>query len=324
MSNRHLILSALLLLFLVAFYWFRQDAYHSLEPVAARQTLWRELEPDQVREIRAYLGSEAGKLVLRKEGDSWNIASYFGAPADGAKVRFFLNSLAEMKGDLRAEQRDLFPTFRLEEGKALVVEVRRGERSQKVDTLLVGKKAPEGVGCFVRFKGHTQVFLADQNLLVPFGFYGGAIKTPEPTSWVDLDLVHPDRDSWARVELVQPKESMVLEKTASDEKGGSRPSSWVWKSGGTEPAAEADVETVVMNLERLRALRILEPSQTDGNGDGGPTHGIRITLDNGEVLQYLLTPPEKGRGARVTTPGGHVYEISEKSFAEIYSPEDAE
>jgi hypothetical protein len=198
-------------------------------------------------------------------------------------------------------------------------------------TLLVGKRGPEGMGCFVRTEGSSEVFLAHKNLLATFGIFGKETETPEPKPWADLEIIRSSKDTWSRLEIVQPEISAVFAREeerpdsatdeASSEAGERGGSAGVWvQREPTEPELETkQIQAALDALERLRGTTVVDPTLLESYGLADAAYRAIATLEDGKTLQLLVSRPQEDGPIYAKLDGNpQVFEITEASLRNIF------
>ena len=89
------------------------------------QVGWVRLVPDALKAqsisgVDMYQGMLPDQVLsLRRQGDGWQVATYFNAPVRPSRIESLLEQVVSLEGELRADRDDLVREFDLEEEQAL-------------------------------------------------------------------------------------------------------------------------------------------------------------------------------------------------------------
>ena len=126
-------------------------------------------------------------LSLRREGEVWVLVSDFKKPAKEAVVEGLLDTLAELKGEPRAQGKKHLSRFKLTEEEALHLVLKQG--GKELAHFLVGKRGPQWESTFVRREGEEVVYLVPVNLLAKLEVWDENPKLPDEKALIDLQVL---------------------------------------------------------------------------------------------------------------------------------------
>lgn len=331
MKNKYLILFACLLIGLVAVYIMQKRSSRITVVETGIERLLPEQNVGKVKEIRVYLDEQQPRLILKRTDKSWSLPNYFDTPANDQKIESFLKDIENLQGEKRASIKNVFSTFALDDDKALTLEF-LGKDGEPLFVLLAGKQGPMGSGCFVRFKDKADVYLADKNLLAHFGIFGDERKAPEPKLWADLQVIKSPKDTWSKVELVQPGSVVTFAKEKKEAKGDGEPKSsnagnqstisavWVQEQPESPKLQEGQIQVTLNALKNLQATQLIDPTQMDVYGLTEPAYQAKIVTDDGNSFKLLVNQPnEKGQVYAKLDERPQVFEIAEAGLKSIFT-----
>jgi hypothetical protein len=180
-----------------------------------------------VARIEMFSGAKPDqKVVLEKKGDTWHVASLFGAPANAEETEKLVENMLAMKGEFRgsAESDEKLANYELKEDQAFhVCAYRAGEDKPAVD-LRVGK-APDFKSVFVRRADDKKVYVESFNLKRAAGVMDApqGPNTPKPettedntvpksSKWIKTELLKIEKDKVTKLALTTPDKAVTFER----------------------------------------------------------------------------------------------------------------
>jgi hypothetical protein len=281
-------------------------------PLTTEFELIKDLPETFISGVVVYKGDdEKIKIVLVKNPEGvWILESKYGIKAKKASVDNLLKELKGLKGEVRAESKDLFADFKIEDSKALHILIEAGT-GNIINHLVVSFLKPDWNKTFVRQGKSEKVVLVNKDILSLFNLYSKEAKLDD-TYFADLKLFAFETKQIQKIELVSDKEQLIFKK--SQPEGSANP---VWNF---EPALaqgeEIDtskVDELLRNISNIYAKEILDPSLTTYGLD---TPSLKVTLQDPEgkiaaqmeVGKYLES--EKAYYVRVI-PANLVFKVTD-------------
>jgi len=281
-------------------------------PLTTEFELIKDLPETFILRVAAYKGDdEKNKMVLVKNSEGlWILESKYGIKAKKATVDNLLKELKDLKGEVRAESKDLFADFQIEDSKALHILLEAGT-GNIINHLVVSFLRPDWNKTFVRQEESEKVVLVNKDILSLFNLYNKEAKLND-AYFADLKLFAFETKQIQKIELVRDKEQLIFKKS---EPGGSTSPAWNLEPALT-PDEEIDtskVDELLRNIYNIYAKEILDPSLSTYGFDA-PLLKVSLQDLEGkkaaqmEVGKYLES--EKVYYARVI-PANLVFKVSE-------------
>ncbi|MCX5698773.1 MAG: DUF4340 domain-containing protein [Candidatus Omnitrophica bacterium] len=202
---------------------------------------------------------EKNKVILSRQNDEqWVLESKFGLRVKKEATDNLLNSLKDLKGELRADSKSVFGDFQIQDNQTAHL-ILSTAGNQPLTHLVVSFKSPNWKQNFVRVFNSDKIVLVDRNILFAIGLFDKTVKLDE-NYFADYRISPFDANSVNKIELMAGKKrSLALIKiAASDKNPGS-----VWNF---EPADKkslpdlAKVNEYLQNVTGLYAQDILDPA----------------------------------------------------------------
>ncbi len=152
------------------------------------ESLLKDLGSPALKEADLIELSKGNKVLsLKREGEGWVLISDFKKPAKKAIVEDLLETLAELKGEPRAQGKKHLSRFKLTEEEALHLVLKQG--GKELAHFLVGKRGPQWESSFVRREGEVVVYLVPVNLLAKLEVWDENPKLPAEKALIDLQVL---------------------------------------------------------------------------------------------------------------------------------------
>jgi len=277
---------------LVALVFAKKSAQQKEESVQAPQQIFdieliKELPVNFIEKITVYAGNKPdNKLVLLKDAQKgWILQNKFGVKAQKTQIDALLNNLNHLKGEIRAESKDVFADFQIEDSQSLhiVVELIGG----KVLThLLVSFLRVDWNKNFVRLADSQKISLVNKDFLMPFHL-ASKDAVLESSAFADYKLFLFEPKDISQITLVSQKNTVDIKKvTAADNN-----KLWSIDEAKIKPEDidQAKVETLLQNIANLNATDILDPSQNNYGFDSA-----RLKLKLTDTKDAALAQMEVG------------------------------
>ena len=171
---------------------------------------WERLVPDTLKAeaitgVDMYQGGLPDQVLsLRRQGDGWQVATYFEAPVRPSRIESLLEQIGSLEGELRADREELVGEFDLEKEQALHLRVYTSGNEEPALHLLAGRGGRRSG--FVRLAGDSRVYNVDLNLHSMAGLWGENLGNPPAAeTWLQLRLNEIRSENVAAVELQSPR-----------------------------------------------------------------------------------------------------------------------
>ena len=113
------------------------------------------LQADSITGVDLYQGILPDQVLsLRRQGDRWQVQSYFDAPVRPSRIELLLEQIGGLEGELRADRAELLGEFDLEEEQALHLRVYTNDETEPALHLLAGRSGRRSG--FVRLAGRFE------------------------------------------------------------------------------------------------------------------------------------------------------------------------
>ncbi len=196
------------------------------------------------------------KLVLLKnEQNEWTLENHFSLHAKKWKVDELLKAVAESKGELRSESKDVLNDFSITDSQGIHIQF-FGIPEKELIHLIVSPSRPASEVNFVRLASSSQIMAVSTDLLSTLGIYAKDDKI-DYKNFGDFQLLRFDTTKVTKLELRDKAELITLIKK---ENPGDKTTSWSFDPAN--PKQEIDPNKVTNFLSQvvnLYAKEILDP-----------------------------------------------------------------
>jgi len=217
--------------------------------------------------------------IVKKEG-AWKVGTSYDARADENKIKAFLDEIANAKGELRAQSKDVFEDFGITDELSYRV-VLLDSAGKDLLKLRIGTVKNRGRSIFVRREGEENVFMTDADIFGKVGIYGKPAEADLGTDfWVDLRLADYDTAKVISLETKTFDEGVETLRTNVVKENGQ------WKHVRDGLPFEIDQAKIVQHLDSIkswRAQKTLEPDTADLGFDT-PAWQMKIGFEGGENI----------------------------------------
>ena len=299
---------------------------------------WERLVPDSLRAeaisgVDLYQGSRPDQVLsLRRQGDSWQVPSYFDAPVRPSRIASLLEEIDSLEGELRADRAELLGEFDLEEQQALHLRVYTDDDTEPALHLLAGKSGRRSG--FVRLLDDSRVYNVDLNLHSMAGLWGESLgNVPEAETWLQLRMNEIPSEEVVGLELKSPRGHFRFsraEPEAGEAAEGEAESERLWRA--EMPAVDYEVnhqllDRLAVALGTLRADDIVDGSKIAEYGLQDSVYRATLTVQSGDAAArqvamrfgHEIAGPEMD-GARygILEEGETVYAVPGWSFRQFF------
>jgi len=235
---------------------------------------------------RIVIAKDGEKVILIRGEENWSVESLWSLSADPDKIKAFLASLQDIRGELRAEDQILFGDFGIDDHEAIEVHAVNTKNS-KTETFLVGTKRANGQGYFVRRPDSARVFFVRGDLPERMGFFA-ALENAKPQSrfWVDDRFIQDDVLKIRAVEIRRKERGAIRPVLALVGRNSSE-GRVDWKFSQEENHFSLDQDSIQRffgALASLRAGNIYGPRFKESLGE--PILTVRFALESNQILNY--------------------------------------
>ena len=335
MSGKRLLpLAAILVVLVVVALMVRRD------PAPTRlvdEVGWERLVPDslQVEAISGvdlYQGSQPEQVLsLRRQGDGWQVPSYFNAPVRPSRIESLLEQIDGLEGELRADRAELLGEFDLETEQALHLRVYTDDETEPALHLLAGRGGRRSG--FVRLQDDPRVYNVDLNLHSMAGLWGETLgNTPAAETWLQLRMNNIPSEEVAGLELESPRGHFRFSRTQPEDTEaveGEAEAKPLWRV----EVPDVDYEVSQQRLDRLavalgtlRGDDVVDGSKVAEYGLADSVYRAVLTVQSGDgaarqvAMRFGREIPGMEEGTRYTSLEGSdtVYAVPGWSFRQLF------
>ena len=300
---------------------------------------WERLVPDSLRAeaisgVDLYQGSQPDQVLsLRRQGDSWQVPSYFDAPVRPSRIASLLEQIHSLEGELRADRAELLGEFDLEEQQALHLRVYTDDDTEPALHLLAGKGGRRSG--FVRLLDDSRVYNVDLNLHSMAGLWGETLgNAPEAETWLQLRMNEIPSEEVVGLELESPRGHFRFSRVEPEDPEaveGEAEAKRLWRA--EVPAVDYEVnhqllDRLAVALGTLRADDIIDGSKIAEYGLENSVYRATLTVQSsgdGAARQVAMRfgheiPGPEMDGARygILEEGETVYVVPGWSFRQFF------
>ena len=263
------------------------------------ETTKKKLLPIEQQEITGLtVHSESGDVALAAKDGSWRIIAPLQVEADTRVVQSMLRALALGKiTRVVEEQATALAPFGLEK-PSMSVTVLAGSRQE---TVSIGDSGPISSTLYAMRASDKKILLTD---LATKDFLNKTLLT-----FRKKEILPVDSSQVERVRLSYPKTEIVLYRGAEKEK-----KKWSIRYPIEASADQAEVRTLLMKLDDLKALAFVDPGpQHDEQSKRLTKPSIKLMVYAGgadHTIKLYQPDPASGEAFAVTTPDAPIYRIN--------------
>lgn len=282
-----IVLAVLIVLAAVKISANRREAAKEKQP-AVLYSLNKDVSTAFVSKLAVYRGDDAkDKVVLEKsDAGDWSVTSHFGQRARKDAVERLLKDAAGLKGEVRADKKDVLGDFHLTDAQAVHIEFYGPGDKPLADTLVSPLRVAASEN-FARSKNSDKVIAADTDVLSDLGIYDKDAK-PDYKRFADMQALNVKPDELDRIEIAQEKAApLVLVK--QPDKGNF----WVFEPADPKVEVDPNKVTQYVNLvNNLYASETLDPT-TPGLGLASePLVSLTVKKEGKPSALKLFAAPE--------------------------------
>ena len=300
------------------------------------QVGWQRLVPETLKAetitgVDIYQGSLPDQVLsLRRQGDGWQVPTYFEAPVRPSRIENLLEQIGSLEGELRADRDELVSEFDLEEEQALHLRVYTDDNEEPALHLLAGRGGRRSG--FVRLVGDSRVYNVDLNLHSMAGLWGENLGNPPAAeTWLQLRLNEIRSENVAAVELQSPRGHFRFSRVEPEDAEGVAEDQGTWRSEVPEVDYEVNhqlIDRIAVALGNLRADDVADGSNVAAYGLEDSVYRAVLTIQSvGEAAARQVVmrfghevPGADMDGARYAVLEGNetVYVVPGWSFRQLF------
>lgn len=308
----------------------------NLQPLVAS-----DLQAEDIARLELYAGANPDeKVVLEKDGEAWAARSHFDAPVDDTTLETYLESLAGLQGEFRAEagSDEALADYALKEDEAFRVRAYKAGGDDPAADLLIGK-APGASTVFVRRAGEETVYVESTNLRRDAGVFGEDLaQAPEADKWLDKTALALERDAVDRIAIETPDKALVFEKRESEtpapepagdgeDSGEETPApepepEWIMTAGGAEKDyKEGALQNIFNKLTNLTTTNIVDPARKADWGLESPGFKAVVSVADGDDVVIEGGRPDLAANGYIRVASNErdvVYELTSANFDQLF------
>jgi len=253
-----------------------------------------DFDPADVNRITVGAEADTATVVIERLGGGWVTRTAWDHPADPRKIQELLAAMDSLQGDFRSDEAAILDDYGLGPRSAPVEVTLFGKDWQPVCALLLGKRADDGAGVFVRAPGSNAVYLARTEVRGKLGLWSPESR-PESRHFLDLSVFKTDAAGIRRIALHQGDKTLVMEKvlTAAGPGDGAAPPPQDWEWTLTAPSRRALAKTKVDGV--MNALAAVQAADVADPGVGMDRYGlwkaerrVEVTMADGSTFELRV------------------------------------
>lgn len=319
MNTKNILILTVILALLGAGLWYKKNA-NPPQNLMTAESLHRfapeDLDPESITGVDV-TGPDNATVRLDKTEAGWVVASLDNAPANAASIDHLLETVANLRGEQRANDEAVLPDFQLDAAGAVRLTLRQGQRD--VLRLLLGKGDFRTV--FVREDGANAVHVVPGTLLTQIGLKG---RAPSPQFWIDTNLLSIAAPDVRELRLTMPGAEAVLTRAAqpgpnaTNATNATATPAWAFRQTKGKGLTQAQLEDIVPALARVSAAEALPVNDPRRTGLEQPTHVLTVqTASKTMTLRAARPSPDADAVVRLDD-AAHAYTMRGIVFERLF------
>jgi hypothetical protein len=310
---------------------------HLAEETGFERLVPQTLRTDDIRGVDLSLGTQPERVVrLRRQDGTWIAASHYNAPVHAEKIATFLAAVSTLEGEVRADQPELLPDFRLDEAQALHLRLYTASFETPVVHLLAGKSS--GRHGFMRRADSTRVYSVNLNLQSEAGLTGSpAEQQLAAKPWLQLLIQDVPKEQITALTLQTPERKLHFAWQPSPAAAAPQETTppaatpqgrWeLTAPQSTYAAKQSGLDSLVHTLRTLRADDIADPANSTAYGLESASHRATLTVQaaGAEPRELPLmvgnaVPDQAGKHYSRLGSDGPIYILPAWVFRRLFPP----
>jgi hypothetical protein len=293
--NRPLLILSLAVVALLAVSVFQRVLHRrAVTSPATATVVAADFDPADINRVAVGAGDDSLAVVLERLGEGWVARTAWDHPVDARKLQELLAAMDSLQGEFRSDEAAILDDYGLGPQSDPVKVTLFGKDWQPVCALLLGKRADDGSGVFVRAPSSNAVYLARTEVRGKLGLWSPEAK-PETRHFLDLSVFKTDAAGISRIALHQGDKTLVMEKilAASGPGDGSAPPPRDWEWMLTAPSRRALAKTKVDGV--MNAMAAVQAADVADPGVGMEKYGlwraerrVEVTLADGSTFELRV------------------------------------
>ncbi len=329
--NRPLLILALTVVMLLAFSVVQRVLHRrAVTSPTTATVVAADFEPADINRVTVGTAADSVAVVLERLGEGWVARTAWGHPVDPRKLQELLAALDSLQGDFRSDEPAILEDYGLGPQSDPVKVTLFGKDWQPVCALLLGKRADDGSGVFVRAPGSHAVYLVRTEVRGKLGLWAPEAK-PETRTFLDLSVFKTDAAGIRQIALHDGDKTLVMEKvlTTAGSGDGSAPPPQDWEWTLTAPSRRALAKTKVDGV--MNALTGIQAADIADPGVGMEKYGlwkaarrVEVTLADGSTFELRVGDAQPATGGAqpgrycMTSRDTRIWVIRENKLDQIF------
>jgi hypothetical protein len=294
------------------------DAQNSpeLKKEEVTESPFKGLSPAFISKIIVRAGDEAGVEIKKDSSGEWWIEIPVRARAQKPVIEKLIENLSSVKGELRADSKELLKDFSISDEEAVHV-ILSSDGDKEMAHAVVSRIRPNGSQNFIRAGGSNRVFITSEDILSSLSLYAKDDK-PNAKSFTDMQVLKLDTNTVESVSWqVNGKTPLKLKKEAVEGKT-------VWDFDPKNPKEEVDANQVnnfLSIISNTYGMEIIDLKRSDLGFDGKAPF-LSVVQNKGSQSSQLDLIAGNANAEKKTLmikvlPDNIGYEIPDTSFENL-------
>lgn len=297
-----------------------------------------------IKAVKMYMGKPAGtetgedgaakkstnEIILSRKNDKWVVLDEYEAPGNETKILDFIKKVRDMKGEFRANVKEDYKDYGLDEDNAIHIELYKSpEMKTTAMHLMVGKKLGYENTLVTTADQKDKVYLVDVNIRNELGLWGEGGKTPEASNWVNKTVVDLDTEKINKLYLSCPDKKLLFEKKGIDadekkedaEKNAKKNTEWFALLGPDKfEFKKKDFKGLLNGFSPFTAAEVVDPRKFKEYGLETPGFRCKVETEDGTKTTIIAhrDAPDKDAYCYVEGNKDTVYKVKPWKFEKIF------
>lgn len=254
---------------------------------ASQVTLIKDLPEGFIGKIVLYTGDAVDNkisIVKNSQGD-WSLESKFNVKAKKETVDNLFKKLNGLKGEMRADSKDVLGDFKIDDNQALHI-ILSDSGDKQLNHILVSYLRAAWNKNFVRLANNNKIILSDVDLLSTLSIYDKDEKL-DSNPFADFKIASISADTVEKITLnLKDKPTITLQKSQNIDKTG-----FVWSflpAVNNEEVDAAKINEFIGHVNNAYAKDAVDPNLTTYGFDK-PTLSVILTgVQDKEIINLTI------------------------------------